>query len=207
MMTTDGEAIEIAGGTGRAVPLARGQGLRLTNTHGTQVVDTWAVCADEPDEVMSMEHTRRVTGHLHPVVGDTFCSNRRNPMLTLEEDTAPGPHDTIVACCDRWLYVHYGAPGHANCEDNYIAALEAVGIRQTRAPNPLNLWMNVPVEGNSVSLTPPLSRAGDRVTFRAVRDVVMVFSACPQDLPPSMGAAPVNGPDRTPRPVHYQILS
>ena len=175
-MTQYSNFTELAAGNGVAVRLNAGRRLKIVNTHGTQVVDTWAVMAGDPSEHMSMEHTRRMTGHLHPVVGDKFWSNRRNPMLVLEEDTFPGTHDTIVACCDRWLYEHYGcASGHANCRDNYVAALEEAAIQADVVPNPLNLWMNVPVDGNSVTITEPLSRPGDCVTLRAECDVVVVF--------------------------------
>ena len=198
---------ELPAAAGVAVPLESGARLRLSNTFGSQVVDTWAICADEHSEFMSMEHTRRMNGHLHPVAGDILWSNRRHPMLSLDEDTFEGTHDTIVACCDPWLYEHFGCPpGHASCHDNYLAALKRLGIEPDRVPNPLNLWMNVPVEGNSVTVTEPLSRPGDSVTFSAKRDVILVFSACPMDIPPSDGAVAINGPDCKPRPVHYECL-
>ena len=207
-MTKIDHKTELAGSDGIAIPLGSGQRLQLTNTYGSQVVDTWAICADEYDEHLSMEHTRRMTGHLHPVAGDMLWSNRRRKMLLLEEDTTPGTHDTIVACCDRWLYEFYGCPpGHANCRDNYLAALAQLGIETKLVPNPLNLWMNVPVHGNSVSITEPLSRPGDYVTFRAECDVILVLSACPMDVVPSGVAAAINGPDCKPRPVHYELLA
>lgn len=43
---------------GKAVRLAAGQRLRVVNTHGTQVVDTWAFVSHLMTEFMSMEHTR-----------------------------------------------------------------------------------------------------------------------------------------------------
>lgn len=200
-MAPSTDRIEIDGGRGAAVRLERGDRLRLENTFGSQVVDTWAFAAADPGEYLSVEHSRRVTGHLHPVTGDTFVSNRRNPMLTLLEDSFGGTHDTLVACCDAWLYRHLGAAdGHRNCHDNCVGALADLGIVPTHVPNPVNLWMNVPVEGNTVELTAPLSRPGDHVVLAAEMDLIVAFSACPMDL------TPVNGPDLTPRPVHYRIL-
>ena len=43
---------------GKATYLKRGQSIRIVNTHGTQVVDTWAFTAGMLTEFMSMEHTR-----------------------------------------------------------------------------------------------------------------------------------------------------
>jgi uncharacterized protein YcgI (DUF1989 family) len=46
-----------------------------------------------------------------------------------------------------------------------------------------------------------VSSAGQWVTLRAEMDLVIVFSACPQDL------VPVNGRNCTPTDVHYEILT
>ena len=115
---------EIAGGLGRAVALRKGEAVRLVNTFGSQVVDTWALAVADLGEYLSVEHTRRMLFNLFPKQGDTLYSNRRQPMLLLEEDTAPGKHDMLFACCDKWLYKHYGSPpGHRNCRDNFIEAM------------------------------------------------------------------------------------
>jgi uncharacterized protein YcgI (DUF1989 family) len=193
---------EIAGGFGRAVPLRKGEAVRLVNTFGSQVVDTWALAAGDLGEYFSVEHTRRMLFNLFPRQGDTLYSNRRNPMLRLEEDTAPGRHDMLFACCDKWLYKHYGSPpGHRNCRDNLIEALFAAGHDAPIVPNPLNLWMNIPVtESEKIGMEPPVSRPGDHVLLRALMDAVVVFSACPMDV------TPINGPDRTPKAVHFEVV-
>ncbi|MDH3743421.1 MAG: urea carboxylase-associated family protein, partial [Hyphomicrobiales bacterium] len=112
----------------------------------------------------------------------------------------PGTHDMIVACCDKWLYAHLGcAPGHANCHDNFLTALEGQQVTPARVPNPVNLWMNVPVVGEDIDVTPPLSRPGDHVLLRAAMDLYVVFSACPMDI------VPINGTDCKAMPVHYRV--
>lgn len=193
---------EIAGGHARAVPLKSGAAIRLVNTHGTQVVDTWALAAGDRSEVLSVEHTRRMLYNLFPKQGDAFFSNRRNQMLLLEEDTAPGRHDMLLAACDPWLYRHYGcAPGHRTCCDNFREALGAAGYDAAPVPNPVNLWMNIPVLDNErIELRPPESRPGDHVLLRALMDVIVVFSACPMDV------TPINGEDRQVKPVHFELI-
>lgn len=193
---------EIAGGTGKAIPLVKGEAIRLVNTFGQQVVDTWALGRGDTSEYMSVEHTRRMLYNLFPKKGDSLYSNRRSPMLLLEEDTSPGRHDMLLACCDRWLYKHYGCePGHRNCRDNFLEALFAAGYDAVLVPNPLNLWMNIPVlEGDRIAVEAPLSAPGEYVVLRALMDVVVVFSTCPMDI------IPINGPDRTPKAVHYEVL-
>lgn len=192
---------EIKGGYGKAVPLNKGQKLKLVNTFGSQVVDTWALNAHDTSEYLSVEHTRRMIGALFPEKGSTLYSNRRTGMLLLEEDTSPGKHDMLLACCGTWLYKHYGCPpGHRNCRDNFLEALFEAGIDATSVPNPLNLWMNIPVTNSrDVAIDKPLSKAGDYVVLTALIDVIVVLSACPMDV------TPINGDDLTPKSVHFQV--
>jgi uncharacterized protein len=201
-MTTDQNAGEIAGGYGKAIPLRQGQKFRLVNTFGSQVVDTWALNLHDTSEYLSMEQTRRMTRNLFPEVGDILYSNRRTKMLCLEEDTSPGQHDTMVACCDKWLYKHYGcAPGHRNCRDNFLESLFEAGYDAPTAPSPLNLWMNFPISNNrNIDLATPLSKPGDYVILTALMDCIVICSACPMDI------QPVNGEDRIPKAVHYSVI-
>ncbi len=193
---------EIPGGAGAAFRLRAGQAVRLINTHGSQVVDTWCLAAADTTEYLSVEHTRRMLFRLFPGEGDTLFSNRRTPLLLIEQDTSGCLHDMLFACCDPWLYEFYGcAPGHANCRDNFIGALARCGIAATQVPNPVNFWMNVPVlPGHRIALLPPVSKPGDWLVLRALKDVVVIFSACPMDV------TPVNGEDRTAKPVAYEII-
>ena len=54
---------------GKAAHMKRGQSIRIVNTHGAQVVDTWAFTAGMLTEFMSMEHTRAMLTSLRPKVG------------------------------------------------------------------------------------------------------------------------------------------
>lgn len=193
---------EIPGGAGAAIRLRAGQAVRLINTHGSQVVDTWCLSAADTTEYLSVEHTRRMLFRLFPGEGDTLFSNRRTALLVIEQDTSGCLHDMLFACCDHWLYEFYGcAPGHANCRDNFIRALAHCGMAAKQVPNPINFWMNVPVlPGHRITLHAPVSKPGDWIVLRALKDVVVIFSACPMDV------TPVNGEDRTPKPVAYEII-
>ena len=186
---------------GKAARANKGQQVRIVNTHGSQVVDTWAFVADDLAEFMSMEHTRANLEKLVPAVGDTLLTNRRRPILTLVEDTSGGVHDTLIAACDRWRYELLGARGyHDNCTDNLAAALAELGLAPPETPSPLNLFMNIPwtAEGR-LSFEPPVSTPGSHVVLRAELDCVVVFSACPQDM------VPINGRDCRPTEAHFSI--
>ena len=184
--------IEIPARRGKAVRVQRGQHVKVINTHGTQVVDTWAFNAEALHEFMSMEHTRPHIGHIMPKVGDHLYTNQRRPILTLLEDTSPGIHDTIIAACDRYRYKFLGVEGyHDNCTDNLFAAMAELGLTPPEVPSPLNLWMHIPVAADgSIDFKPTVARPGDYVLLRAELPVIMAFSACPQDILPINSTRP-----------------
>lgn len=186
---------------GASVALSQGQKLRVENTHGSQCLDVWAFNAADFSEYMAMEATRSWNSKLMPVLGEVFVSNRYRPMLKLAEDTSPGVHDTLMCCCSPGIYAKMGHPGHDSCEENFHTTLKAIGREASFTPGPLNLFLNFPVASDgSISRKPPVSKPGDYVVLEALLDVVVVFSACPQDL------SVVNGAKKTPTDAHYTIL-
>jgi uncharacterized protein YcgI (DUF1989 family) len=194
--------IEIPARRGKATRLSAGQSVRIVNTFGQQVVDTWAFNLADIGEFMSMEHTRIAIGRIIPQVGDALVTNRRRPILRLTEDTSGGVHDTLVAACDRWRYELLGCPTyHDNCTDNLAAAMGELGLTPPETPSPLNLFMNIPViDGNAIDVLPPVSTPGSYVTLRAEMDCWVVFSACPQDM------VPINGAAMTPTAAHFEVI-
>ena len=188
--------------SGKAALVARGQKIKVINTHGEQVVDTWAFAQQDLREFMSMEHTRATLTKMRPEVGDALYSNRRRPIVTLVEDTSPGVHDTLIAACDDYRYGLLGCTEyHDNCTDNLAAALYRLGLTPPETPSPLNLFMNIPWEtGGGLAFAEPVSKRGDYVLFEANLDVIVAFSACPQDI------LPINGATRAPTEAHFQIL-
>lgn len=200
---TTGSLLTIPARKGKAVILQPGQRVKVINTHGQQVVDTWAFNRHELTECLSMEHTRATLSRIMARVGDSLVTNRRRPILTLIEDTSPGIHDTLIAACDRYRYELLGCSGyHDNCTDNLAAALAELGLTPPRTPSPWNLFMNIPVHADgSLSFEPPVCKAGDYVVLRAEMACVVAFSACPQDI------LPINGVACTPTEAHFEVLS
>ncbi len=186
---------------GRAAKLARGQTIRVINTHGHQVVDTWAFNLHDLSEFLSMEHMRAAIDRITPRPGDVLVTNRRRPILTLLEDSSPGVHDTLIAACDIYRYQGLGVEGfHDNCADNLRNGLADLGLEAREVPSPFNLWMNIPftLQGD-IEWREPVSKPGDHVLFRAEMDCVVVFSACPQDIVCINAGAPTE--------AHYEVLS
>ena len=195
------EIVTIPARRGMAARVAAGQRIRVINTHGSQVVDTWAFSARDATEWMSMEASRAWFLRLAAAVGDTFVTNQRRPILTLVEDTSGGAHDTLIAPCDAPRYRLLGVEGHHdNCRDNLHAALAALGITVPATPSPLNLFMNIPWTADGrLAWGEPVSTPGSYVLFRAEMDLVVAFSACPQDV------LPINGRTGQTTEAHFSI--
>ena len=186
---------------GVAGRVGAGRSIRVINTHGAQVCDFWALCDGAPHEFLSMAHCHTETGGIMPAVGDVMVSNRRRPMLTIKSDDSPGVHDTVIASCDWPRYQVLGCSEyHDNCADNFRMALMAIGEAAVHVPDPINLWMNIPVSPQGrISWEAPVSSAGHSIVMRAETDIIAVMSACPQDL------TPVNGDGLAPTELHFRI--
>ena len=198
---TDSSLGRIPARQGRAIRLASRSRIEVINTHGSQVLDTWAFAVSDAAEHMSMEHTRSVNSRWSVGPGMVFVSSRRRPMLTMIEDTSPGVHDTLLCACSPEIYRELGCTGwHASCEVNLHTALRSVGLVAPFTPGPLNLFMNVPISAaGALDRQSPVSRPGDRVVLRAEMDLWLVLSACPQDM------TPINGALRTPTDAHFRL--
>ncbi|KAL8702981.1 MAG: hypothetical protein Q9201_003842 [Fulgogasparrea decipioides] len=197
---------------GRGITVKKSQSLKIINTHGKQVIDFFAFALDAdlnplpPSTVnfLSMQHTRAGNMRLSPTSGSKLFTNLRKTMFTMEKDTSPGIHDTLVPACDPERYRQLGVKGyHASCAENLHIALEEAGylFPKDLTPAPLNLWMNVPVQDEgALAFVEPVSREGDYVILKAEENCLVVCSACPQDI------TPVNGYSQKPSDCHFEIL-
>jgi uncharacterized protein YcgI (DUF1989 family) len=192
--------IDVPAREGRGVRVAAGQRFRVVDVEGGQVADTFAFRAEDVSEYHSAEHTRAYVSRLFPRLGEPFVTNRRRPILWLEEDASPGVHDMLCAACDPERYTGLGVEGwHASCQENLRRAMAELGFEHVEVPQPINLFMNIPVrEGGELGWEPAATRAGDSVTLRAEIDCIVVVSACPQDI------VPIN--HGTPTPIAIALL-
>ncbi|TAL82082.1 MAG: urea carboxylase-associated family protein [Candidimonas sp.] len=193
----------IRGRRGKALHLGKGQALKLINTHGHQVVDTWAFNPDDVREYLSLEHTRPIIGKIYAEKGDTLYTNKRRPILFMEEDTSNEKHDTLIAACDIYRYNLLGCKDyHDNCTDNLRAAMRQIGIDEVECPSPLNLWMCIPITPNGeVVWAQPSLKEGDYIVLRAAMDCIVAMSCCPQDM------VDIHGKGAKPTDVSYETLS
>ena len=133
--------ITIPARSGKAAYAEAGQRIKVINTHGQQVVDTWAFRRDNLKEY------------------------------------------------------------HDNCTDNLSAGMKELGLEEPETPSPLNLFMNIPwTPDGELSWEEPVSTPGSYILLKAEMDLVIAFSACPQDI------LPINGRVGKPTEAHFQIL-
>ena len=197
------DAFVLPAGYGRAVRVAKGQALRLTNPFGTQAIDFWAYVERDLTEYLSMDNFRSFHSTVHATRDTALVSNHRRALVTIVEDTSSGKHDTLLCACNADIYRQLGVEGyHRSCADNLHEGLAELSIKVPFTPAPLNLFMCVAVRADgSLDRLLPASAPGSYVLLRAEDDVVMVFSCCPQDV------TTINGPDRTPHDCRIELLS
>ena len=184
------QVIIVPGGYGRAVRVMAGQFVSVRDVHGGQCGDFWALDAGDLDHYFSPMHTWVHVGRIQLRVGDELVSNRREPLLTLMRDDV-GQHDMFFPACDRQRYArYYGIHEHRNCCDNFREAMEVFAWEGRQVPQPLNLFMRTSISpSGELTILDPISRAGDMIAFKALRDLMIVLSACPMDLNPVGGAS------------------
>ncbi|MCY3770005.1 MAG: urea carboxylase-associated family protein [Gammaproteobacteria bacterium] len=174
------------------VGVTSGQHVRIINTEGGQVVDTWAFNPLQTDESLSMAHSRTATYHLFFRPRDQLVSNRFNPMLTILEDSSPGTHDTLHAACSAGSNAFFGNPGpQPNCHDNLIRVMADHGHELKTVPCPWNLFEHTEVDGQMNLVDRPAAAAkGDYIELKAEQDILLVCSACPSMIGMISGDSP-----------------
>lgn len=175
--------IEVPAQTGKAVLVKRGTLIAVVDVEGQQIGDMFACAAGDPSEYLSAAHTRATRRRLFPRIGESFVTNHRRPILTMVEDTSPGPHDMMFAACDPALYRAFGVEGwHPSCAENFQIAVKELSYEFSFVPDPVDLFQNSPIEAEELKLYVAKSKPGDKVVFRADMDLAFILTACSADV-------------------------
>lgn len=175
---------------GKAVYLRLGQFIKVIDVQGKQVCDFFAFNPANPTEFLSVSHTRSANSKMDLELAKPLYSNARQPVLLLIEDTVR-VHDMRFAACDPARYGMYEKWQHRSCKMNTLEALDEFNLRPPVFPDPVNLFMNSRIdEKGKMTIKPPVSKAGDYVIFRALKDLIVAGSACPMDLNPTNNFKP-----------------
>ena len=189
---------EIPPRSGVAFTLDRGERLTVIDPCGEQVADLLAYNRHDIGEVLSSGRTLDYASRIYLTTGDPLYSNRSNVMLTIVADTV-GRHDFLLTPCskDTFRIIYGDTDPHRGCFGNLAAALAPYGIGPDQIPVAFNCFMNVPIDAatGAITVAPPLSRAGDHITFEAQQDLVIGLTAC-SALQSNNGRF---------KPIHYRI--
>ncbi|MDQ6608670.1 MAG: urea carboxylase-associated family protein [Bacteroidota bacterium] len=167
--------------SGTAFILKKGQHLTVVDIEGEQVSDLICYNLHDKSEYLSSGRTIDYAETIYLTKGHPFYSNRSNIMFRMIEDTV-GKHDFLLTPCSAEMFrIIYGdTEPHRGCFGNLSAALKEYGIEPDAIPTCFNIFMNVPVDGQSgkVSVLPPLSKAGDHVVLEAQMDLIVGMTSC-----------------------------
>ena len=190
------QTIEPRSGTG--FTLKKGQRLTVIDPQGEQVADLVAFNLADRREVISSGRSLDYASKLYLTTGDPIYSNRSNVMLRIVEDTV-GRHDFLLTPCSRDTFrIIYGDEHpHRGCFGNLEHALAPYGIEPDQIPVAFNCFMNVVLDPRdwSMKVDPPLSKAGDHISFLAETDLLIGLTAC----------SALQSNNYAFKPIHYRI--
>ncbi len=163
-----------------------GQTFRILDLEGNQAADTLFYNANDPAERYSAIDTIREQGNIYLTTGTKLLSTHCNEMLEIVADTC-GRHDTLGgACATESNTVRYALEKkcmHA-CRDSWMLAIaehEEFGIGKRDITHNINFFMNVPVTTDGeLTFEDGISDAGKYVEMKAIMDVIVLISNCPQ---------------------------
>ncbi len=164
----------------------QGQTFRILDLEGNQAADTLFYAAADPSERYSAMDTIREQGNVYLSAGSILRSNENNPMLEIVADTC-GRHDTLGgACATESNTVRYDLEKrcmHA-CRDSWMLAVaehEEFAMSKRDITHNINFFMNVPItEDGGLTFEDGISAPGKYVEMKALMDVIVLISNCPQ---------------------------
>ena len=172
-------------GLGWLHEVKKGQSLRIVDLEGNQAVDTTFYDAADPGDHYGAIATIVAQKNIYLTTGTVLRAESGTPLLEITADMT-GRHDTLGgACSSQSNTVRYAREKRYmhNCRDSFMLQLadSATGIqKRDLAPN-INFFMNVPVtpEGG-LKFDDGVSAPGKYVEMKALRDVYVLISNCPQ---------------------------
>ena len=177
--------------TGKGFRVNRGQAFRVIQDEGKQVAGLIFLNAHnykEQFEAMfsggSLNDVQKI-GHFYKLSKLYSKVPYENVMLTVTDDKIGhhflGPH------CTRTMMDILKAPGHRSCSDNFAGALSEFGLllEDIYSPSVFNAFMNARIDPKGdghLQIEPPRAEKDHYIEFQADMDVLVLVSACPDDI-------------------------
>jgi aminomethyltransferase len=190
--------ILIEAATAQAYEVSAGDYIQIVDVEGRQCSDFLAFDAralgEGKERGLDPTVTRSVQGLSSPAPGlhAKYFDSTVQPLVEIVQDTV-GRHDTFLLACNAKYYADAGYPGHANCTDNFNAALAPHGVAPRNGWPAINFFYNTSATADGAIVSDePWSRPGDYVLLRALTDLVCASSSCPDDIDPANGWDPTD---------------
>jgi uncharacterized protein YcgI (DUF1989 family) len=177
--------------TGKAFKVNKGQAFRVIEHEGKQVAGLMVFNAHNYKEQFMAEFSGAGLNNVLDI-GTYYKLSKlyskvpyEKVMLTVTDDKIghhfPGPH------CTKTMMDIWKAPGHRSCSDNFADALSEFGLalEDVYSPSVFNAFANVHIDSKgdgTVRIEPPTAEKDDYIEFLAEIDVLVVASACPDDI-------------------------
>jgi len=159
----------------RALPVAGGQLLAVTDLEGGQPAALFAVAADDTQHFLSPHHTRVFSNSFLLRLGMRLVSNRRRPMMVLGRD-AVGAHDLLMPITNGADDADRGAA--ARFRQAVFTAYAGIDVRPSKIADPINLFLDVGVDADGRLLPRGApATAGATVIFRVLMHLVVAIAA------------------------------
>jgi len=166
--------------SGKAVPVYKGEVLRITQVDGGQCVDFNCYNLHNYKEHMSVGPS----AGFRKVKGDLVMSRHpwARPMLAILEMPESCVTDVIAPGCSSSLFKRRtGIDDHTNCQHTFSQCIAEYGLNAEDIHNSFNLWMNSAWTEDGKYFSSPnrnTGKKGDHVDFLALMDVLAVPVTC-----------------------------
>ena len=167
--------------TGKAVPVHRGEVMRLEQLEGGTCVDFNAFNLHDHKEFLDCGFTRSFQS-FDPRRGEFIWTNapRGRPMFSILEIADTCELDIVGHRCNRvFQELGWGMTTHANCQDTLAEAIREYGLTPDDVHDSFNLWMATTIDENGhrqFKWNP--AQKGDRIDLLAMFDVLAASVIC-----------------------------
>ena len=166
--------------TGKAVPVRRGEVLRIEQLEGGTCVDFNAFNLHDYKEFLDCGFTRSFQS-FDPRRGEFIWTNapRGRPMFGILEIADTCELDIVGHRCNRVFdELGWGQTTHANCQDSLAEAIREYGLTPDDVHDSFNLWMATTIDNGQRQFKWNPAQKGDRIDLLAMFDVLAATVIC-----------------------------
>ena len=167
--------------SGKAVPVYKGEILRITQIEGEQCVDFNAYNLHDYKEFLAVGPTRTMFG-FRPKKNSFIMTNapRSRRMFYIAEMSETCVTDLLAARCNATLFeAALGYARHTNCQDTLAEAIGEYELTPDDVHDSYNFWFNTEWDSEGRWwINRNTGRKGDYVDLLALFDTLAVIAVC-----------------------------